>query len=174
MYYNGDANENYLNGKTVAVIGYGSQGHAHAQNMRDSGVEVVIGLRQGKSWQTAVEDGFQVYSVGEATAKADIVMILLPDELQTKVYKEEIEPNLTNQALMFAHGFNIHFNQIVPPKESDVLLVAPKGPGHLVRRTYEEGAGVPALFAVHQDVSGEARELALAYARAIGALRAGA
>ncbi|ASV68794.1 ketol-acid reductoisomerase [Cytobacillus sp. FSL W7-1323] len=173
MYYNGDANENYLNGKTVAVIGYGSQGHAHAQNMRDSGVEVVIGLRQGKSWQTAVEDGFQVYSVGEATAKADIVMILLPDELQTKVYKEEIEPNLTNQALMFAHGFNIHFNQIVPPKESDVLLVAPKGPGHLVRRTYEEGAGVPALFAVHQDVSGEARELALAYARAIGALRAG-
>lgn len=173
MYYNGDANENYLNGKTVAVIGYGSQGHAHGQNMRDSGVEVVIGLRQGKSWQTAVEDGFQVYSVGEATAKADIVMILLPDELQTKVYKEEIEPNLTNQALMFAHGFNIHFNQIVPPKESDVLLVAPKGPGHLVRRTYEEGAGVPALFAVHQDVSGEARELALAYARAIGALRAG-
>ncbi|MBD7935648.1 MULTISPECIES: ketol-acid reductoisomerase [Cytobacillus] len=173
MYYNGDANANYLNGKVVAVIGYGSQGHAHAQNMRDSGVEVVIGLRQGKSWQTAVEDGFQVYSVGEATAKADIVMILLPDELQTKVYKEEIEPNLTNQALMFAHGFNIHFNQIVPPKESDVLLVAPKGPGHLVRRTYEEGAGVPALFAVHQDVSGEARELALAYARAIGALRAG-
>ncbi|NRG45232.1 ketol-acid reductoisomerase [Bacillus sp. CRN 9] len=173
MYYNGDANPSYLNEKTVAVIGYGSQGHAHAQNMRDSGVNAIIGLRKGKSWDQAVEDGFEVYSVGEATAKSDVVMILLPDELQTKVYKEEIEPNLTNQALMFAHGFNIHFNQIVAPKESDVLLVAPKGPGHLVRRTYEEGAGVPALFAVHQDVSGEARDLALAYARAIGALRAG-
>lgn len=173
MYYNGDANPSYLNKKTVAVIGYGSQGHAHAQNMRDSGVNAIIGLRKGKSWDQAVEDGFEVYSVGEATAKSDVVMILLPDELQTKVYKEEIEPNLTNQALMFAHGFNIHFNQIVAPKDSDVLLVAPKGPGHLVRRTYEEGAGVPALFAVHQDVSGEARDLALAYARAIGALRAG-
>ncbi|MDQ0270022.1 ketol-acid reductoisomerase [Cytobacillus purgationiresistens] len=173
MYYNGDANLEYLNGKTVAVIGYGSQGHAHSQNMRDSGVDVIIGLRKGKSWDQALEDGFNVYSVAEATEKADVVMILLPDEMQTKVYKEEIEPNLSNQALMFAHGFNIHFNQIVPPKESDVLLVAPKGPGHLVRRTYEEGAGVPALFAVHQDVSGEARELALAYARAIGSLRAG-
>lgn len=173
MYYNGDANQSYLNGKTVAVIGYGSQGHAHAQNMRESGVHVVIGLRQGKSWDKAVEDGFEVYSVGEATAKSDVVMILLPDELQPKVYKEEIEPNLTNQALMFAHGFNIHFHQIVAPKSSDVLLVAPKGPGHLVRRTYQEGAGVPALFAIHQDVTGEARELALAYAYAIGALRAG-
>src|SRR6185437_5138817 len=133
MYYNGDANAAYLNGKKVAVIGYGSQGHAHAQNMRDSGVEVVIGLRQGKSWDKAVEDGFQVYSVGEATAQADIVMILLPDEQQTKVYNEEIKPNLTNQAIMFAHGFNVHFNQIVPPADCDVLLVAPKGPGHLVR-----------------------------------------
>ncbi|AIE60944.1 ketol-acid reductoisomerase [Bacillus methanolicus] len=174
MYYNGDANEQYLNGKKVAVIGYGSQGHAHAQNMRDSGVDVVIGLRKGKSWEKAEQDGFKVYSVGEATAQADVVMILLPDELQPKVYKEEIEPNLTNQALMFAHGFNIHFNQIVPPKECDVLLVAPKGPGHLVRRTYQEGAGVPALFAIYQDVSGEAKELALAYAKAIGSLRAGA
>ncbi|MEH7343696.1 ketol-acid reductoisomerase [Bacillus sp. JJ1532] len=174
MYYNGDANAAYLNGKKVAVIGYGSQGHAHAQNMRDSGVEVVIGLRQGKSWDKAVEDGFQVYPVGEATAQADIVMILLPDEQQTKVYIEEIKPNLTNQAIMFAHGFNVHFNQIVPPADCDVLLVAPKGPGHLVRRTFEQDAGVPALFAIHQDVTGEAKELALAYAKAIGSLRAGA
>lgn len=174
MYYNGDANPNYLNGKTVAVIGYGSQGHAHAQNMRDSGVNVIIGLRKGKSWDKAIEDGFEVYSVGEATAKADVIMILLPDELQPKVYKEEIEPNLKNQALMFAHGFNIHFHQIVPPETCDVLMVAPKGPGHLVRRTYTEDAGVPALFAIYQDVSGEAKELALAYAWAIGSLRAGA
>ncbi|MCM3704479.1 MULTISPECIES: ketol-acid reductoisomerase [Cytobacillus] len=174
MYYNGDANAAYLNGKKVAVIGYGSQGHAHALNMRDSGVEVVIGLRKGKSWEKAEEDGFQVYPVGEAAAQSDVVMILLPDELQPKVYKKEIEPNLSNQALMFAHGFNIHFNQIVPPKECDVLLVAPKGPGHLVRRTYEQDAGVPALFAVHQDVTGEAKDLALAYAKAIGSLRAGA
>jgi len=174
MYYNGDASLGYFEGKTVAVIGYGSQGHAHALNMKDSGVNVIIGLRQGKSWDKATEDGFDVYSVGEATAKADVVMILLPDEQQTKVYNEEIKPNLTNQALMFAHGFNIHFSQIVPPSSSDVLLVAPKGPGHLVRRTFEQEAGVPALFAIYQDVTGEARELALAYAKAIGSLRAGA
>ena len=173
MYYNGDANQQYLKGKKVAVIGYGSQGHAHAQNLRDSGIEVVIGLREGRSWDKAAEDGFDVCSVGDATAQADVVMILLPDELQPSVYKKEIEPNLTNQALMFAHGFNIHFSQIVPPKECDVLLVAPKGPGHLVRRTYTEGAGVPALFAIYQDVSGEARDLALAYAYGIGSLRAG-
>lgn len=174
MYYNGDANPQYLQGKKVAVIGYGSQGHAHSQNLRDSGVEVVIGLRPGGSWDKAVEDGFQVFTVGEATAQADVVMILLPDELQPTVYKNEIEPNLTNQALMFAHGFNVHFNQIKAPKECDVLLVAPKGPGHLVRRVYTEGAGVPALFAVYQDVTGEARELALSYAYGIGSLRAGA
>jgi len=174
MYYNGDASLGYFEGKTVAVIGYGSQGHAHALNMKDSRVNVIIGLRQGKSWDKAAEDGFDVYSVGEATAKADVVMILLPDEQQTKVYNEEIKPNLTSQALMFAHGFNIHFSQIVPPSSSDVLLVAPKGPGHLVRRTFEQEAGVPALFAIYQDVTGEARELALAYAKAIGALRAGA
>jgi ketol-acid reductoisomerase len=173
MYYNGDANAEYLNGKKVAVIGYGSQGHAHSLNMKESGVDVIIGLRQGKSWDKAVEDGFEVYSVAEATAKADVVMILLPDEQQARVYKEEIAPNLSNQALMFAHGFNVHFHQIVPPAECDVLLVAPKGPGHLVRRTYQEGAGVPALFAIYQDVTGEAKELALAYARAIGSLRAG-
>lgn len=174
MYYNGDANENYLKGKTVAVVGYGSQGHAHAQNLRDSGVDVVVGLRGGKSWDQAEADGFRVYSVAEATAKADVVMVLLPDEHQPKVYKNEIEPNLTNQTLMFAHGFNIHFNQIVPPKTCDVALVAPKGPGHLVRRTYQEGAGVPALFAVYQDVSGTAKEVSLAYAKGIGSLRAGA
>ncbi|MEH7885884.1 ketol-acid reductoisomerase [Bacillus sp. JJ1609] len=174
MYYNGDANETYFKEKKVAVVGYGSQGHAHAQNLRDSGVEVVVGLRRGKSWEKAEQDGFEVKAVSEAVAQSNVVMILLPDELQTSVYKEEIEPQLTNQALMFAHGFNIHFNQIVPPENCDVLLVAPKGPGHLVRRTYEEGAGVPALFAVHQDITGEARELALAYAKAIGALRAGA
>lgn len=174
MYYNGDANLEYLNGKKVAVIGYGSQGHAHALNMKESGVDVIVGVRKGKSFDKAVEDGLEVYSVGEAVSQANVVMILLPDEQQTKVYKEEIEPNLNNnQALMFAHGFNIHFHQIVPPTTSDVLLVAPKGPGHLVRRTYQEGAGVPALFAIHQDVTGEARELALAYAKAIGALRAG-
>ncbi|WP_210366714.1 ketol-acid reductoisomerase [Bacillus sp. REN3] len=174
MYYNGDANEAYFNGKKVAVIGYGSQGHAHAQNLRDSGVDVVVGLRQGKSWEKAAKDGFDVKTVAEAVAESNAVMILLPDELQPAVYKNEIEPQLNNQSLMFAHGFNVHFKQIVPPESCDVLLVAPKGPGHLVRRTYQEGAGVPALFAVHQDVTGEARELALAYARAIGALRAGA
>lgn len=174
MYYNGDANPDYLKGKKVAVIGYGSQGHAHAQNMRDSGVDVIIGLRKGKSWNKAVEDGFSVYSVGEAVAQADVVMILLPDELQPKVWKEEIEPNIKKQAIMFAHGFNVHYNQIIPPADCDVLLVAPKEPGHLVRRTYEEDAGVPALFAIYQDVSGQAKELALAYAWAIGSLRAGA
>lgn len=174
MYYNGDANPGYLSGKTVAVIGYGSQGHAHSLNMKESGVNVIIGLRQGRSWDRAVEAGFDVYTVAEATAKADVVMILLPDEQQAKVYKEEIQPNLKGQALMFAHGFNIHFTQIVPPADCDVLLVAPKGPGHLVRRTYTEGAGVPAIFAIYQDVTGNAKELALSYAWAIGSLRAGA
>lgn len=174
VYYNGDANEKYLQGKTVAIIGYGSQGHAHAQNLRDSGVNVIVGLRKGKSWEQAEKDGFAVYSVREAVKQADIVMILLPDEKQPNVYKEEIEPELQpGNALVFAHGFNIHFNQIVPPEHVDVFLVAPKGPGHLVRRTYMEGAGVPALIAVHQDVTGEAKETALAYAKAIGATRAG-
>ncbi|PLT30197.1 ketol-acid reductoisomerase [Peribacillus deserti] len=174
VYYNGDANQQYFNNKKVAVIGYGSQGHAHAQNLRDSGVEVVIGLREGKSWNSAVNDGFAVYNVREAAGQADVIMILLPDERQTKVYNEEIAPVLRpGQALMFAHGFNVHFNQIVAPQDVDVLLVAPKGPGHLVRRTFEQGAGVPALFAIHQDVTGDARELALAYAYGIGSLRAG-
>jgi ketol-acid reductoisomerase len=173
MYYNGDADLQFLEGKKVAVIGYGSQGHAHAQNMRESGVDVIIGLRKGKSFDKAVEDGFEVYPVGEAAAQANVIMILLPDETQPKVYKEEIEPNLTNQAIMFAHGFNIHFGQIKPPVTCDVLMVAPKGPGHLVRRTYTEDAGVPALVAVYQDASGHAHDLGLAYAKAIGATRAG-
>ncbi|MBM7691975.1 ketol-acid reductoisomerase [Peribacillus deserti] len=174
VYYNGDANQQYFNHKKVAVIGYGSQGHAHAQNLRDSGVEVVVGLREGRSWNNAVNDGFSVYNVKEAAEQADVIMILLPDERQTAVYNEEIAPVLRQgHALMFAHGFNVHFNQIVPPADVDVLLVAPKGPGHLVRRTFEQGAGVPALFAIHQDVTGDARELALAYAYGIGSLRAG-
>ena len=174
VYYNGDANEQYVQSKTVAIIGYGSQGHAHAQNLRDSGVNVIIGLRPGKSWEQAENDGFQVLSVREATREADIVMILLPDEKQPSVYKNEIEPELQpGNALVFAHGFNIHFNQIVPPANVDVFLVAPKGPGHLVRRTYVEGAGVPALIAVYQDVTGTAKETALAYAKAIGSASAG-
>lgn len=175
MYYNNDANQAYLQGKTIAIVGYGSQGHAHAQNLRDSGYKVIIGLRKGGSWDKAVADGFEVYSVKEAVEQADVIQVLLPDEMQPKVYNEEIKPGLTaGKALMFAHGFNVHFTQIVPPADVDVLLVAPKGPGHLVRRTFEQGAGVPALFAIYQDVTGETKELALAYAYGIGSLRAGA
>ena len=174
IYYNGDINEGVLQGKTVAIIGYGSQGHAHAQNLRESGVSVVVGLRPGKSWDQAVSDGFEVLTVQEAAAKAQVVMILLPDENQPKVYKESIEPELTaGKALVFAHGFNVHFNQIKPPADVDVFLAAPKGPGHLVRRTYTEGAGVPGLIAVYQDATGQAKELALAYAKQIGSARGG-
>ncbi|MCD8500988.1 MAG: ketol-acid reductoisomerase [Bacillaceae bacterium] len=174
VYYNGDVNEAVLNGKKVAVIGYGSQGHAHALNLKESGADVVVGLRKGRSWDKAVEDGVTVVSVSEAAAAADVIMVLLPDEYQPKIYKEEIEPYLTaGKALVFAHGFNVHFHQIVPPANVDVFLVAPKGPGHLVRRTYTEGAGVPGLIAVYQDATGEAKQLALAYAKLIGAARAG-
>ncbi|MGN7309937.1 ketol-acid reductoisomerase [Alkalicoccobacillus gibsonii] len=174
VYYNGDVNEGLLQGKTVAIIGYGSQGHAHALNLRESGVQVVVGLRQGKSWDKAAEDGFGVQTVRDASAQADLIMILLPDEHQPTIYKNEIEPELTEgKALVFAHGFNIHFNQIVPPSNVDVFLVAPKGPGHLVRRTFEEGAGVPGLIAVFQDATGQAKDTALAYAKQIGAARAG-
>jgi ketol-acid reductoisomerase len=175
MYYEQDAKWEYLVSKTVAVIGYGSQGHAHALNLKDSGVKVVVGLYQGsKSWEKAQADGLQVATVGEATAMADITMILIPDEKQAKVYKEEIAPNLKpGSALAFAHGFNIHFNQVVPPGDIDVFMVAPKGPGHLVRRVFTEGKGVPCLMAVYQDHSGTAGELALAYARGIGGARAG-
>jgi ketol-acid reductoisomerase len=172
--YNGDIHEEVLQGKKIAVIGYGSQGHAHALNLKESGFDVVVGLRAGKSWDKAVEDGVDVRSVAEATAAADVVMVLLPDEMQPKVYEESIKQNLeAGNSLVFAHGFNIHFSQIVPPTDVDVFLVAPKGPGHLVRRTYTEGAGVPALYAVYQDYTGHARELAHAYAKGIGAARAG-
>ncbi len=172
--YENDINKEVLQGKKVAIVGYGSQGHAHAQNLRDSGYEVIIGLRPGKSQAKAVEDGFDVKSVADATKEADVVMILLPDENQQKVYEESIKPNLkAGSAIAFAHGFNIHFNQVVPPENVDVFMVAPKGPGHLVRRTYEEGAGVPALYAVYQDVTGQAKDVALAYSDGIGAARAG-
>ncbi|MBU5343884.1 ketol-acid reductoisomerase [Caldifermentibacillus hisashii] len=169
-----DIQRDVLTGKKVAVVGYGSQGHAHAQNLRDSGYEVVIGLREGKSSVRAREDGFTVLPVADAVSVADVVMILMPDEIQAKVYKESIKPNLkSGAAIAFAHGFNIHFGQIVPTDDVDVFLVAPKGPGHLVRRTYEEGAGVPALYAVYQDATGQAKDLALSYAKGIGAARAG-
>jgi ketol-acid reductoisomerase len=174
VYYHAEVKEEVLKGKTIAVIGYGSQGHAHALNLRDSGHQVVVGLRQGKSWTQAKGDGFLVLSVKEACETADVIMVLLPDEKQPSVYEKEIKPFLSaGKALAFAHGFNIHFHQVVPPENVDVFLVAPKGPGHLVRRTYEEGAGVPALIAVHQDVTGQGKELALAYAKGIGAARAG-
>ena len=174
MYYNQDVNEAALQGKKIAVIGYGSQGHAHAQNLKESGFNVVVGVRPGRSFNQAVEDGIETATVREAAEAADVIMVLLPDERQTQVYNEEIRPSLrAGKALVFAHGFNIHFNQIVPPSDVDVFMVAPKGPGHLVRRTYESGAGVPALFAVHQDASGQAKEIALAYAKGIGATRAG-
>jgi ketol-acid reductoisomerase len=174
VYYNGDVNEAALQGKTVAIIGYGSQGHAHALNLKESGVNVIVGVRQGGSFNKAVEDGHTVVSVAEAAEQGDLVMVLLPDEQQAKVYQEEIKPGLeAGNSLVFAHGFNVHFSQIVPPTDVDVFLVAPKGPGHLVRRTYEEGAGVPALFAIYQDVTGNAKEIALAYAKGVGSARAG-
>lgn len=174
MYYEQDADSNVLKGKTVAVIGYGSQGHAQAQNLRDSGIKVIIGLRPGKSFTQAQNDGFDVYPVAEAAKLADLVQILLPDETQAKVYKDEIEPNLKkNATLVFSHGFNIHFGQITPAADVDVIMIAPKSPGHLVRRTYVEGFGVPGLIAVHQDATGQAHAIGLAYAKGIGCTRAG-
>jgi ketol-acid reductoisomerase len=175
MYYDSDANLDLLAGKTVAIIGYGSQGHAHALNLKDSGVNVVVGLYPGsKSTAKAEAAGLAVKSVADASAIADYIMILLPDEAQKTVYKEEIEPNLkAGKVLLFAHGFNIHFAQVVPPPDVDVVMVAPKGPGHLVRRTYEQGEGVPCLFAVYQDASGQGRDRAMAYAKGIGGTRAG-
>ena len=174
MYYNQDVNEQVLKGQTIAIIGYGSQGHAHAQNLKDSGFNVVVGVRPGKSFDQAKADGMQVATAAEAAQQANIIMMLVPDERQTQIYNDDIKPSLTaGKSLVFAHGFNVHFNQIVAPKDVDVFLVAPKGPGHLVRRTYEAGAGVPALFAIHQDVTGQAQDVALAYAKGIGATRAG-
>ncbi len=175
MYYDSDANLDLLNGKTVAIIGYGSQGHAHALNLKDSGVNVVVGLYEGsRSTAKAEAEGLTVKSVSDAAAAADMIMILLPDEVQKTVYKESIAPNLAaGNVLAFAHGFNINFAQIVPPDNVDVVMIAPKGPGHLVRRTYEQGQGVPALFAVYQNASGKARDMAMAYAKGIGGTRAG-
>lgn len=175
MYYEKDCNLSLLDGKTVAVIGYGSQGHAHALNLHESGVKVVVGLYEGsKSWAKAEEAGLKVATASDAAKQADIIMILINDEKQPKLYKESIEPNLkAGKSLVFAHGFNIHFGQIVPPSDVNVFMIAPKGPGHTVRSQYQEGKGVPCLIAVHQDASGNAHELGLAYAAGIGGARAG-
>lgn len=175
IYYASDCNLDFLKGKTVAVMGYGSQGHAHALNLHESGVNVVVGLYEGsKSAKRAQEAGLTVLTVDEAAKKADVIMVLLPDEKQADVYKKHIAPHLTEgKVLAFAHGFNIHFGQIVPPENVDVIMIAPKGPGHTVRSEYVEGKGVPCLVAVHRDYSGKARDIALAYAAGIGGARAG-
>lgn len=175
IYYQEDCNLSLLQGKTIAVIGYGSQGHAHALNAKESGCNVIVGLYEGsKSWAKAEAQGLQVYTASEAAKKADIIMILINDEKQAKLYKDDIEPNLEEgNMLMFAHGFAIHFGQVIAPKGVDVTMIAPKGPGHTVRSQYQEGKGVPCLVAVHQDASGKAKEKALAYALAIGGARAG-
>ena len=175
MYYDNDANLDLISNKTVAIIGYGSQGHAHALNLKESGVNVIVGLYEGsKSKAKAEAAGLKVHSVADASAAADWIMILLPDEVQRTIYEQEIAPHLTaGKVLSFAHGFNIHFGQIVPPEDVDVVMIAPKGPGHLVRRTYQQNQGVPALFAVYQNASGEARDRAMAYAKGIGGTRGG-
>lgn len=175
IYYNTDCDLSLLDGRKVAIIGYGSQGHAHALNLKESGVDVVVGLYEGsKSWKKAEEQGLKVMTSADAAAWADIIMVLIPDELQAKLYKEAIEPNLNEgDMLMFAHGFNIHFNQIVPPKNVDVTMIAPKAPGHTVRSEYQAGKGTPCLVAVEQDCTGKAHDYALAYGAAIGGARAG-
>ena len=175
MYYEKDCDINYLNGKKIAIIGYGSQGHAHAMNLKDSGCDVCVGLRQGsKNWANAEQAGLKVMTVPEAAKWGDIVMILINDEVQADVYKKDIAPNLeAGNMLMFAHGFNIHFKQIVPPADVDVTMIAPKGPGHTVRSTYVNGKGVPCLIAVEQNATGDAYKLALAYAAGIGGARGG-
>ena len=175
MYYEKDCDISYLDGKKIAVIGYGSQGHAHAMNLRDSGCDVIIGLyKGGKSWPVAEKDGFTVMTTAEATQAADIIMILINDEKQADMYKKDIAPNLTaGKAIMFAHGFNIHYGQITPPADIDVLMIAPKGPGHTVRSQYVAGKGVPCLIAVEQNATGDAYKLGLAYAAGIGGARGG-
>ncbi|MFA7503038.1 MAG: ketol-acid reductoisomerase, partial [Anaerovoracaceae bacterium] len=175
LYYGKDCNLDLLKGKTVAIIGYGSQGHAHALNLHESGVDVIVGLYKGsKSWDNAVKAGLKVDFAEEAVKAADIIMILVNDEKQAKLYREVIEPNLkAGNSLVFAHGFNIHYGQIVPPADVNVFMVAPKGPGHTVRFQFQEGRGVPSLIAVYQDATGNAKDLALAYAAGIGAGRAG-
>ena len=175
IYYDDDANLDHLQGQTIAVIGFGSQGHAHALNARDAGLDVVVGLRKGSaSWAEAEQAGLKVMEVGAAAAAGDLIMMLLPDEVQGAVYREAIASNLSEgNALLFAHGFNIHFNQVKPPADVDVFMVAPKGPGHLVRRVFTEGGGVPCLVAIYQDATGTAKQRALAYAKAIGGTRGG-
>ncbi|MCI1945473.1 ketol-acid reductoisomerase [Clostridium luticellarii] len=175
VYYDEDANLALLKGKKIAVLGFGSQGHAQALNLKDSGLDVIIGLYKGsKSWKKAEDYGFKVYETAEAVKQADIVAVLIPDEKQKQVYEESIKDNLSEgNALFFAHGFNIHFNQIVPPENVDVLMIAPKGPGHIVRREYTLGAGVPCLYAVYQDFTGKGKDIALAYGKGIGGTRAG-
>lgn len=175
IYYDSDADLGVLKDKTIAVIGYGSQGHAQAQNLHDSGLNVVVGLRkESTSWKQAQSDGLDVKAVAQAAEEGDIIQMLVPDEIASSIYYSEIAPNLkSGNALSFSHGFNIHFNQITPPEDIDVFMVAPKSPGHLVRRTYQEGNGVPGLLAVHQDATGNAREIGMAYARGIGCTRAG-
>ena len=175
IYYQEDCNLSMLEGKTIAVIGYGSQGHAHALNLKESGCDVIIGLYEGsRSWKRAEEQGFTVYTAAEAAKRADIIMILINDELQADMYKKDIEPNLKDgDMLMFAHGFNIHFGCIKPPKNVDVTMIAPKAPGHTVRSEYQAGKGTPCLIAVEQDYTGKALEKALAYGLAIGGARAG-
>ncbi len=175
MYYDQDANLELLKGKKVAVIGYGSQGHAHALNLKESGIDVRVGLyKRSTSWEKAEKEGLRVVEVSEAAKEADYVMILTPDETQAAIYKESIGPNLKEgNGLIFAHGFNIHYGQIIPPRDVDVFMIAPKGPGHTVRSQYQEGKGVPCLVAVYQDYTGKAKDIALAYAKAIGGTRAG-
>jgi ketol-acid reductoisomerase len=175
IYYDKDASLDPLLGKSIAVIGYGSQGHAHALNLRDSGLNVVVGLHEGsKSRARAEADGLRVASVADAAREADVIMILVPDQTQASVYKESIEPNLSpGKTLMFAHGFNIHFGEVVPTPDVDVSMIAPKSPGHRLRELYQEGVGVPALVAVHQDATGSAKDVALAYAKGLGSTRAG-
>mgnify|MGYP000910954715 FL=1 len=175
IYYDQDADLKYLEGKTVAILGYGSQGHAHAQNLRDSGVRVIVGLHEGsRSRERAQNDGFEVVTPREAAARADIISMLMPDHVQKNVYEESVAPELKpGKLLMFAHGFNIHYGRIVPPADVDVAMVAPKSPGHILRDLYVQGIGVPALVAVHQDASGQAKQIALAYAKGLGCTKAG-
>jgi ketol-acid reductoisomerase len=175
IFYDQDANPAVLDGKTVAIIGYGSQGHAHALNLKDSGVHVVVGLhRQSRRWDKVTEAGLEVMQVDEAAQIGDVVMILVPDETQSRLYQDQIGPAMKpGKTLAFAHGFNVHFGQIDPPSDIDVFMVAPKGPGHLVRRMYKKGTGVPALLAIYRDATGQCRDIGLAYARALGSTRAG-
>ena len=175
MYYDKDADLNIILGRKIAILGYGSQGHAHALNLKESGADVTVGLRKdSRRWQEAIEDGLKVATVDEACAGADVIMLLLPDEKQKEIYDNEIAKHVTKgKALVFAHGFNVHYGLITPPSDVDVFLVAPKSPGHLVRRTYTQGGGVPGLVAIYQDASGKAKDLGLSYAKGIGCTRAG-